>query len=148
MREAGIAEKMAGGSPERKKPDAERGERREIIRARIACAPDREREATMKISGRSAPVSFASTSAVAGRGRRGVAIRQEQQQSEHGEQHGRHVELRHHGLRVEQRIEQQEQSRENRGARVRESSRPSRNSAMTTRGRASASMANRVAAME
>ena len=46
-------------------------------------------------------------------GRGGVAIGQEQREAQHGEQHGRHVQLRQHGLRVKQRVEQQERGGQN-----------------------------------
>ena len=40
----------------------------------------------------------------------GMTVGEEQQKREHSEEHGGHVELRQHGLRIEKRVHQQEQN--------------------------------------
>ncbi len=66
----------------------------------------------MKISGRMSARFFCQHERGAGSGRGGVTVFEKQSQREDGEQHGRHVQLRHHPLGVKERIEQQEQSRQ------------------------------------
>ena len=99
--ENGVAEHVASGAVQHQQPAAERYERQGEPQ-RLAPAPLRNQPHGEHQRGHQTGL-FHQYQRGAGQRRAPKVAAQKQQQRQEGEQHGRHVELGHHGLRVEQR---------------------------------------------
>jgi len=95
-----VAEHVSGGAVKHQQPAAERHQRQSEPQ-RLAPAPLRN-QAHREHQGNHQAGLFHQRQRDARQRRAAKVAPQKQQQRPDGEQHGRHIELRHHGLRVEQ----------------------------------------------
>jgi hypothetical protein len=107
VREARVAEQVTGGSPQDEEPDSQDRERRSVIKRLLAARWIEPQHAREDQRQNRAGFLRQNQRHACQRGER-VLVLEEQQQRERCKQHRWHVELGHHRLCVEQRIEQQQ----------------------------------------